>query len=135
MVLFIEKSKTKLIFRKQKCPLNIQKISSQWTKMSSQWTKLSVRIFYKINFFRNKSIYLQMQMLLPFSLQRIERVRVWGIGSWLVISGIVSYRTNFLLNQLFIDYWISFFFITVAVFFETILFLSKTRKNRIRSLL
>ena len=46
--------------------------------------------FDEISFIRSKSIVTNTTAI-AISLERIERVRDWGTGSWLVSSGIVSY--------------------------------------------
>ena len=54
-------------------------MSSENPEMSSQWTNLPTRLFYKISFFRSKSIVTNTNAT-AISLERIERVWVWALA-------------------------------------------------------
>ena len=81
MVLFAEKSKTKLIFRKQKFPLNGQ---------NCPFGRLIKSVLLEVKALLQIQIQMQIQMLLPFPSYALSEYGLWH-WHWLVSSGIVSF--------------------------------------------
>ena len=77
MVLFAEKSKTKLIFRKQKFPLNGQ---------NCPFGRLIKSVLLEVK----ALLQIQIQMQMPFPLNALSEYGLWH-WHWLVSSGIVSF--------------------------------------------